>query len=355
MTVSSYVQAKIYRLSTIFNACRAIYNFSPAEVNAFVKSYDVYNLDWHRGQAVDGAEKVPYDKVKKNILSWYTVINHLCAVGEVEKMYIPPALDLSKNIIDNQNLFEEKFSQDLRIGVQDRVFELGCGRGRVAAHIAKLTGAHITGINIDQTQLDSAILFAKNNGLTKQCQYINADFNELPFPYPDNHFDAIYEIQVLSVSRDYNKLFKELNRILKPGGKISLLEWVRLPKYDESKPEHQRLMKKIKPLIGAIGTPSPEEYENGLRKAGFKVLISEDPSINRSQEPLIRKANGFFGKVFPIFHFLVKIKILPKHFITLFSRLSKNAEALCKADKMGLITMCYHLVAQKPNKKQVTP
>lgn len=352
MTVSSYIQAKRYRLSTIFNECKAIYNFSPEEVNAFVKSYDIYNLDWDdRGHAIDGSVKVPYDKVKKNILSWYTVINHLCAVGEVEKMYIPPALDLSKNIIDNQNLFEEKFSRELGVGPKDHVFELGCGRGRVAAHVAKLTGAHITGINIDQTQLDSAVVFAKNNGLAKQCQYINADFNDLPFPYPDNHFDAIYEIQVLSVSRDYHKLFKELHRILKPGGKMSLLEWVRLPKYDESNPEHLRLMKKIKPLIGAIGTPSPKEYEAALRKAGFKVVISEDPSINHSQEPLIRKASSFFAKLFPVFRFLVKIRILPKHFITLFDRLSKNTEALCKADKMGLITMCYHLVAQKPVSK----
>lgn len=348
MTLSSYIRGKIYRISTMLNACKAIYFFSPDEVNAFVKSYDIYNCHWKDGHAVDGTKPVNYDKVKKNILNWYTVINHLCAVGEVEKMYIPPLLNPSENIINNQNLFEARFCEQLDLKPNDQVFELGCGKGRVAAHIAGISGAHIIGINIDQGQLDSATQFAKDSDLTKQCQFVNADFNDLPFPYPDNHFDAIYEIQVLSLSRDLTKLFKELRRILKPGGKISLLEWVRLPKYDDTKPQHRRLMKKIKPLIGAIGTPSPAEYETALRKAGFKILISEDPSVDKTQEPLIRKANGFFAKLSPIFNLLVSIRVLPKHFITLFSRLSKDTEALCKADKMGLVTMCYHLVAQKP-------
>ena len=240
------------------------------------------------------------------------------------------------------------------MGPDSQVFELGCGKGRVAAHVAKTSGANIIGINIDQGQLNSAQSFAERQGLTEYCHYLNADFNEIPFPYPNNHFDAIYEIQVLSLSSDLNKLFKELYRILKPGGRISLLEWVKLPKFDPNKPSHQNLMKKIKPLIGAIGTPSPEDYEKALTKAGFQLLISADPSVNHSQEPLIRKANHFFAKLRPLFKFLVKIKLFPEHFITLFDRLSKNTEALCKADKMGLITMCHQLVAEKPLRKRMT-
>ena len=354
MSLSSYLSAKRYRLMTILTAIKAIYRFSPEQVNKFVKSYKVYRLDWSKGQAVDGRKKIPYAEVKQDILSWYTVINHLCALGEVEKMYIPPAMDLSKSIIDNQNLFEEQMSQQLGLGPDSQVFELGCGKGRVAAHVAKTSGANIIGINIDQGQLNSAQSFAERQGLTEYCHYLNADFNEIPFPYPNNHFDAIYEIQVLSLSSDLNKLFKELYRILKPGGRISLLEWVKLPKFDPNKPSHQNLMKKIKPLIGAIGTPSPEDYEKALTKAGFQLLISADPSVNHSQEPLIRKANHFFAKLRPLFKFLVKIKLFPEHFITLFDRLSKNTEALCKADKMGLITMCHQLVAEKPLRKRRT-
>ena len=228
-----------------------------------------------------------------------------------------------------------------------KILELGCGRGRVAAHLASISGADITAINIDQTQLDDAIAFSKKNNLDKQCHFLNADFNDLPFSFKENSFDGMYEIQALSLSRDLNKLFSELHRIMKPKGKISLLEWVRLPAYDPENPHHVELMKKVKPLIGAIGTPSPTEYEDALRDAGFKVLVSHDPSVNQTQEPLINQASYYFNKIFPFISFLVMIKVLPMHFVTLFNKLSQDVEALCEADRLGLVTMCYQLVAEK--------
>jgi hypothetical protein len=44
-----------------------------------------------------------YTEIKKKLVDWYCVMNHLCSLGEVEKMYIPPAMDLSLGIIENQN------------------------------------------------------------------------------------------------------------------------------------------------------------------------------------------------------------------------------------------------------------
>lgn len=339
--------SKLYRLSTQWHAFKALYRLSPREVENFLKAYEIYDCDWIHGQAVRDSKNIEYHQVKESLLDWYGVLNHLCAIGEVEKMYIPPILDLSANVINNQMLFEKKFSKDLGIKSGDKVFEVGCGKGRVAAHIASMTGAEITAINIDQGQLDNAINFAKRNNLAQQCHFQNADLNDLPYPYADNYFDSIYEIQALSLSRDLDKLFQELGRILKPGGKLSLLEWVRLPSYDSQNPHHVELMKHIKPLIGAIGTPSPVEYEAALHKAGFDVLISEDPSINKSQELLFDKAGSYFNNLFPFINFLVKIKILPKHFIVLFDRLGKDSEALCEADRLGLVTTSYHIVAQK--------
>lgn len=340
--------SKLYRFATMLRSFKAIYRLSPKQVEDFVKAYEIYECDWVNGQAVKDSKSVDYKEVKQSLLNWYGVINHLCAIGVVEKMYIPPTIDPSASVINNQILFEKKFSQWLEMKAGDKVFELGCGRGRVAAHLASSTGAQITGVNIDQGQLDAATRYAQENGLADQCKFMNRDFNDLPFPFPDNYFDCIYEVQVLSLSRDLPKLFQELHRILKPGGKLSLSEWVRLPKYDEHNPHHVELLKQIKPLVGAIGTPSTADYENALREAGFDVLISVDPSVNKSQEMLIDKAGNYYDKVLPFINFLVKIKVLPKHFITLFDRLGKHTEALCEADRLGLVTMSYHFIAQKP-------
>lgn len=339
--------SKFYRLSTIFNSLKALYRLTPSEVDTFIKSYDFFDSDWIDGEAKLGSKVIKYPQAKREILNWYGVLNHLCAIGEVEKMYIPPALDLSKNLIDNQILFEKKFGKLLGMKSGDSVLELGCGKGRVAALLASTTGAKITGINIDKSQLANAVQYSERKDLSKKCTFLNADFNDLPLPFADNSFNSIYEIQALSYSRELDKLFAELYRVLKPKGKVSFLEWVRLPNYDEKNSHHRALMKKIKPLIGAVGTPTPDEFETKLRQAGFKVLVSEDPSINQSQEPMIDKASYYFNKLSPFINFLVKIRLFPEHFTTMFGRFGQDTEALCEAVRDGLVTTCYHIIAQK--------
>ncbi len=337
----------LYRLSTILTSFKALYRLTPEQVNSFVNSYDIYNYEWIDGKAFDGAKEIKYEEVKQKIIDWYSVLNHLCAIGEVEKMYIPPTLDNTKGILANQVLFERRFADQIGMKGGFHVLELGCGKGRVAAHLAGLTGASITGINIDQGQLDSANQFAKRNGLTEQCQFLNRDINDLPLPFGDNSFDCVYEIQALSLCKDLPKLFNELHRVMRPGAKLSILDWVRLPNYNPDDPHHVDLMRRIKPLIGAIGTPSPTEYEQFLKAAGFEILVSEEPSINHSQDPHVEKASQQYVMIERLIKFLVKIRVFPKHFVILIDRFCQDGDALIEATKKGLVTTSYHLVAQK--------
>lgn len=337
-----------YRLSTILSSLKALYRLSPKQVDDFLNSYEIYNCDWVDGQAVVDSKVIEYKEVKENILSWYGVLNHLCSIGAVEKMYIPPFFDMSKGVIENQVLFEKRFCTQLGMKKGDRVLELGCGKGRVAAHLASISQATITAINIDQGQLASAKKFARKKDLSHLCQFINADFNDLPLPFDDNSFDCMYEIQALSLSKNLKMLFRELNRVVKPGGKISLLEWVRMPSYNPNDPHHADLMRRVKPLIGAIGTPCPKEYETLLQEAGFTVLVSEEPSVNKTQGPLINKASDDYNTIAKVVHFCVKTKLSPQYFAVLFDRLRQGGQAFREADRLGIVTTSYHLVAQKP-------
>lgn len=336
-----------YRLSTIWNSLKALYKISPKQVDAFIKSYEIYHCDWVDGQAMVDSKVIEYSVVKEKLLDWYSTINHLCALGQVEKMYIPPALDLSKNVVENQNLFEKSFCKQLDMKPGHRSLDLGCGKGRVAAHLAMISGAKVIGINIDHGQLDNAVCYAKKKRLSEQLQYMNADFNDLPLPFEDNYFDSVYELQAISLSRDLEKLCCELHRVLKPGGKLSFLEWVRLPNYDPQNPHHVKLMQRIKPLVGAISTPSPEEMEEALRKAGFQILLSEDPSINKTQEPVLNAARHSFNRRLRLIQFLAAMKLIPKHFVLLFERFTQDGKALREAEELGLVTTSYHVVAEK--------
>jgi sterol 24-C-methyltransferase len=325
-----------------------LYTLSPEHVNAFLGSYSLFDHDWPNEDNLKLSMGIDYYKeVKTKLVDYYRVLNHLCALGQIEKMYIPPALELSRSISANQVLFERKMSRDLGIKKGDTVLDIGCGRGRVASHVASHTGADVVGINIDPDQLDSARRFALENGLARQCQFKVADLNDIPLPFASNSFDAVYQIQAFSYARRLEALFSDLHRVLKPGAKLACLDWVRLPKYDATNRQHADLMRRIKPLIGAIGTPSAEEYVHFLKRAGFKICISENPSVDGLQAPLIQNADQFFTRAARFVGLLVRMKVLPAHFRLLFDRLTKDGQAFIEADRQRLVTTSYYIVAHK--------
>ena len=159
--------------------------------------------------------------------------------------------------------------------------------------------------------------------------------------------DAVYQIQVFSLSKNLEKLFADIYRILKPGGRVGCLDWFRLDKYNPQNPEHADLMRRIKPLIGAIGTPLIDDFIRAMEKAGFKILINKNASIDGLQAPLIENADRFYTRLAIIIRTLVKCRVLPGHFQELFNRLTKDGEALIEADRKGLVTTCHYIVAQK--------
>jgi sterol 24-C-methyltransferase len=261
-------------------------------------------------------------------------------------MYIPPVMDLNANITMNQNLYEESVAEELNLPPKPRLLDLGCGRGRVAAHMTRLTGARVTGINIDDDQVASAKAY--NAKMKFENNFIRMDFNDLPLPLPDNEFDGFYNVQAFSLCKDLPKLCAELYRVLKPGARLSLLDWAKLDAFNDEDTHHQDLLRRIKPLIGAVGTPTPETMAADIESAGFKIVKHNNASIDGLQSPLIERAEWFFRIALNGVLGLVRVGMLPGHFKTLMLRFRKDGNAFIEADKARLITTSYHWLAEKP-------
>ena len=338
---------KRQRIETAFRSFRVLKNLSPDQVERFMKSYVIYNLDWADEHTMIETLGPEYQKkVGECLADYYCVLNHMCAIGDLEKMYIPPVMDLHGNLSTNQLLYEESIAAELDLPKHSSVLELGCGRGQVAAHMTSMTGALVTGLNIDSDQIARATVLNKEKKLSNH--FICADFNELPLPFKDAQFDGFYQIQAFSLAKDIPLLCRELYRVLKPGAKLSLLDWAALDAYDPKDPHHQELMRRIKPLIGAVGTPSPASLAADLSSAGFNVLRLNNASIDGLQSPLIEKADGYFRTTRFALLGLVRLGLLPKHFKTLFNRFTQDCDAFIEADRAGLITTSYHWLAEKP-------
>lgn len=105
----------------------------------------------------------------------------------------------------------------------DRVLDLGCGEGRHSI------GALFDEADIDMVAVDlnlNDLQTAKsrhtefNDESARRCLYTQADGCKLPFL--DDSFDHIICSEVLEHVPEYSNMLKEIVRIIKPGGKLSI-------------------------------------------------------------------------------------------------------------------------------------
>ncbi|MES2273770.1 MAG: class I SAM-dependent methyltransferase [Chlamydiota bacterium] len=129
--------------------------------------------------------------------------------------------------------------QDLHLKGNERILDLGCGRGMFLIEVAKhLPQGRAFGIDLwfekDQSGNgpESALQNAEIEGVRDRVEVLTADMCELPFP--DQTFDLVVSslaIHNLPDSEDRTQALKETLRVLKPGGRFALLDLKNGPEY----------------------------------------------------------------------------------------------------------------------------
>jgi SAM-dependent methyltransferase len=150
------------------------------------------------------------------------------------------------------------------------VVDLGCGGGLDVFLAAKKVGPHGKAIGIDMTP--EMIERAKKNSAVGG--YANVEFHLGKIdaiPVADRSVDCIISNCVINLAPDKPKVFREMLRILKPGGRVAISD-IALKKTLPAELA-QDLMAYVGCIAGAI---SVEEYRSGLLTAGFDEVDIAD-------------------------------------------------------------------------------
>ena len=99
-----------------------------------------------------------------------------------------------------------------------RVLEIGCGLGTDGAQFAK-AGANYTGVDLTEAAIELARKRFELFGLNGAFQV--ADAERLDFPHES--FDLVYSHGVLHHTPDINAAVLEIHRVLKPGGRATVM------------------------------------------------------------------------------------------------------------------------------------
>jgi len=327
------------RQLTFFKELRALWNMPQESIDAYFKANEVM-----------GQEKITCKEDEEKVNDWYNVLNHFCALGNVEKMYIAPVIDARAGNEVNQRLFEEKMSRMLHAGVGKSVLDLGCGKGRIANEVATYSGARVVGLNYDKSQIDSAVEFA---GARRQygveLEFHHGSFND-PLPFEDESFDAAYEVGAFCYAIDKVKLFTEIYRVLKPGGRFSYCDWCRLD-YNPEDAHHRELLRQVKPLTGMVEMPFPQEVVEAAVASGFEVEVNQEACVGGQQfSHVVRDSERSFWFAETVVNTADRLYLAPKNLKRVWERIREGGQALQEAVELNLFSMTWHIVIRKPMK-----
>ncbi|KAK8069512.1 Sterol methyltransferase [Apiospora phragmitis] len=155
-----------------------------------------------------------------------------------------------------------------------RVLDVGCGVGGPAREIVKFAGCHVTGLNLNDYQVQRARSYAAKEGLSHKLDFVQGDFMHIPFP--DNFFDAVYAIEATCHAPSLEGVYSEILRVLKPGGTFGVYEWLMKDAYDNADLAHRRIRLDIEQ---GDGIPQMFQIAEGLaaiEAAGFELELHED-------------------------------------------------------------------------------
>jgi len=177
----------------------------------------------------------------------------------------------------------------------DRVLDAGCGSCGPAVDIAnEIDDAHIDAITLSPVQAHSAKTRIDHARLTDRVRVHIADFHFLPFG--NGTFDVVYFLECIGYSYDPSRLFREVHRVLRPGGALYIKDvFVKQPPLDE---REQRALGEFNRAY-VYKTQTLALTLNAISSAGFKEIISRDLSDRITTKEFAR-AKWEYASVFPV-------------------------------------------------------
>jgi demethylmenaquinone methyltransferase/2-methoxy-6-polyprenyl-1,4-benzoquinol methylase len=177
-------------------------------------------------------------KMFNNISGRYDFLNHFLSLG----------IDIR---------WRKKAIQFLKPFQPKTILDVATGTGDFAFEAMALNPDKITGVDISEGMLDVGKKKVKTAGLSEKIELLYGDSENLPFK--DNSFDAVIVAFGVRNFENLDKGLSEIQRVIKPGGHIVVLEFSK-PSGSPWKQLYHVYSKYILPLIGRLISKDKSAY-----------------------------------------------------------------------------------------------
>jgi sarcosine/dimethylglycine N-methyltransferase len=148
------------------------------------------------------------------------------------------------------------------------VLDVGSGVGGPARFLAATYGCRVTGVDLSEPFVDAARYLTERTGQSGRVSFQTGSALDLPFE--DGHFNAALLQHVAMNIADRGRLYREIRRVLKPGGRFATFDVVSKENSEPHYPVPWARTPATSFLLTAAAT------REAIEPAGFRTLVWRD-------------------------------------------------------------------------------
>lgn len=190
----------------------------------------------------------------------------------------PDALAAGLPRLRGCEILEERIVALCGLGAGDRALDFGSGIGGPTLHMARVTGASFIGVSNNERLNAQARARAARADLAGRAVFHTLDdLGYKALPFPDASFQAVTFFESVCHIPDKPALFRELARVLAPGGRLGGMDWIQRP-FGMYQTDEQ-IARFMQPVNDAIAIPAHgtvASYSAHMVDAGLQVAIARD-------------------------------------------------------------------------------
>ena len=331
---------------------RSVGDLDPEEVKPAVEDYS---------GLFDGSLEQRKDRYHAVVNHYYNLATDFYEFGWGRSFHFAPR---RRGEGFNESMLRHEYflAEQLAMTSDMQVLDVGCGVGGPMANLVRRTGANFVGINLNAYQIDRAKHHTRD--LQSQCRFIHGDYMDIP--EADDQFDAAINIEATPHAPDKTAVFREIFRVLRPGGEFAGYEWCLTDSYDPENTEHVRIKQDVMKGNGLPDIAHTSEISSALVAAGFELVEARDLAPESDPEtPWYRPLQGRdlslaslprtpVGRALTNLSLRVgeTLRIVPEGAREISSVLNAGADALVEGGEAGVFTPMFYYLARKPEQSE---
>ncbi len=221
-------------------------------------------------------------------LAWYKKDNPALHFGFYEK-------EKAESHFDALNHTNKVLATKAKVVDGDRILDAGCGLGGSSFWLAQTFKVDVVGISLPAKQIKNCEERAASLDLKGSTKFIQADYTKTPFE--DKSFDVVWACESVCHASPKIDFFREAFRLLKPGGRLVLADYMRSNR-PLSETDEKLLRKKWLHNWAINDIDTGKEYDHNLAEAGFEDINIEN--VNRNMQVSLRNLHEKCTRSYPL-------------------------------------------------------